>query len=114
MRKLYNMRPDKQNKNAPNKDAFFVEKLNDISYGKPSAGLTPLKASQSFNPTNIRTNIEETKNRLSDLAEKWKGINSVKGFLTDLWDALGVLESNSGQSMVETLVDMLHSRLLKV
>jgi hypothetical protein len=91
------MRPDKQNKNAPNKDAFFVEKLNDISYGKPSAGLTPLKASQSFNPTNIRTNIEETKNRLSDLAEKWKGVNSVKGFLTDLWDALGVLESNSGQ-----------------
>jgi hypothetical protein len=91
------MRPDKQNKNAPNKDAFFVEKLNDISYGKPSAGLTPLKASQSFNPANIRTNIEETKNRLSDLAEKWKGVNSVKGFLTDLWDALGVLESNSGQ-----------------
>jgi hypothetical protein len=68
----------------------MTKKLDNISYGKPSAGPNPLKASQSSNVAKIRTDVEETKFRLKNLAKKWKGINSVKGFLTDLWIAIGV------------------------
>ena len=66
------------------------KKLDNISHGKPSAELNSLKASQSSNSANVRTDIEETKHKLNTLAEKWKGVNSVKGFLTDLWIALGI------------------------
>lgn len=66
------------------------KKSNNISHGKPSAGLNPLNASQPSDSAKIRTDVEETKSRLIALAEKWKGVNSVYGFLTDLWQALGI------------------------
>lgn len=66
------------------------KKSDNISHGKPSAGLNPLNASQPSDSANIRTDVEETKSRLIALAEKWKGVNSVYGFLTDLWQALGI------------------------
>ena len=66
------------------------KKSDNISHGKPSAGLNPLKASQPSDSAKVRTDIEETKSRLTALAEKWKGVNSVYGFLTDLWKALGI------------------------
>ena len=73
------------------------DKLDNISYGKPSAGLNPLKASQSSSAANIRTDIEETKSRLKILAERWRGINSVRGFLTELWFAMGLPTTNDSQ-----------------
>lgn len=66
------------------------KKSDNISHGKPSAGLNPLNASQPSDSAKIRTDVEETKSRLIALAEKWKGVNSVYGFLTDLWQALGI------------------------
>ena len=66
------------------------KKSDNISHGKPSAGLNPLKASQSSDDAKLRTDIEETKSRLKALAEEWMGVNSVRGFLTDLWLALGI------------------------
>ena len=59
------------------------KKTDNISHGKPSAGLNPLKASQLSDSAKIRTDIEETKFRLKEIAEKWKGINTVHGFLKD-------------------------------
>ena len=73
------------------------KKSDNISHGKPSAGLNPLKASQSSDIAKIRTNVEETKKQLKDLADKWSGINSVRGFLTELWKALGVAGKSKGQ-----------------
>ncbi len=68
-----------------------MNKLSDnISHGKPSAGLNPLKASQLSDAANIQTSTEEAKERLKTLAERWKGINDVKGFLKDIWWALGI------------------------
>ena len=72
-------------------------KSDNISHGKPSAGLNPLKASQSSDFAKVRTDIEETKFRLKELANKWMGINSVRGFLTDLWDALGMTVPSTAQ-----------------
>lgn len=66
------------------------KKSDNISHGKPSAGLNPLNASQPSDSAKIRTDVEETKSRLIALAEKWKGVNSVYVFLTDLWQALGI------------------------
>ena len=66
------------------------KKSDNISHGKPSAGLNPLKASQSSDSAKIRTDIEETKFRLKKLADKWTGVNTVHGFLTDLWIALRI------------------------
>lgn len=73
------------------------KKLDNISHGKPSAEPSSLKASQSSNSANIRTDVEETKQKLNVLAEKWKGVNSVKGFLTELWAALGIDAPTKGQ-----------------
>lgn len=53
------------------------KKSDNISHGKPSAGLNPLNASQPSDSAKIRTDVEETKSRLIALAEKWKGVNSV-------------------------------------
>ena len=74
-----------------------MKKLDNISHGKPSAGLNPLKASQSSDSAKVRTDIEETKSRLKDLANNWRGINSVRGFLTDLWEALGMIVPTTAQ-----------------
>lgn len=71
--------------------------MDNISHGKPSAEPSSLKASQSSNSANIRTDVEETKQKLNVLAEKWKGVNSVKGFLTELWAALGIDAPTKGQ-----------------
>lgn len=73
------------------------KKSDNISHGKPSAGLNPLKASQSSDFAKVRTDIEETKSRLKDLANNWRGINSVRGFLTDLWEALGMIVPTTAQ-----------------
>ena len=73
------------------------KKSDNISHGKPSAGLNPLKASQPSDSAKVRTDIEETKFSLTALAEKWKGVNSVFGFLTDLWQALGIAETTPSQ-----------------
>lgn len=68
-----------------------MNRLSDnISHGKPSAGLNPLMASQSSDTTNIQNSTEEAKERLRTLVEKWKGVNDVKGFLKDIWWALGI------------------------
>ena len=37
------------------------KKSDNISHGKPSAGLNPLKASQPSDSAKIRTDVEETK-----------------------------------------------------
>lgn len=75
-----------------------MSKLSDnISHGKPSAGLNPLIASQSSDTTNIQSSTEEAKERLKNLAEKWKGINDVKGFLKDIWWALGIQNNGKQQ-----------------
>ncbi|MBO4434392.1 MAG: hypothetical protein J5769_02935 [Bacteroidales bacterium] len=66
------------------------KKSDNISHGKPSAGINPLKASQSSDSAKVRTKVEITKNKLRNLGEKWKGVNSVYGFLSDLWSALGM------------------------
>ena len=73
------------------------KKLDNISHGNPSAEPSSLKSSQSSNSANIRTDVEETKQKLNVLAEKWKGVNSVKGFLTELWAALGIDAPTKGQ-----------------
>lgn len=73
------------------------KKSDNISHGKPSAGLNPLKASQPSDSAKIRTDVEETKSRLTALAEKWKGVNSVYGFLTDLWAALRIVAPDKKQ-----------------
>ena len=74
-----------------------MEKSDNISHGKPSAGLNPLKASQSSDSAKISTNVEITKTKLKDLADKWKGINSVCGFLTELWITLGIAVTKKGR-----------------
>ena len=74
-----------------------MKKSDNISYGKPSAGLNPLKASQSSDIAKLRTDIEETKSRLAVLAEKWRDVNKVYGFLTELWHALGIDARSSQQ-----------------
>ena len=75
----------------------YKKKLDNISYGKPVRGTTPLIASQLSNAAKIRTDIEETKQKLLNLALKWIGVNSVYGFLSDLWVALGMDSSESQQ-----------------
>ncbi|MBR5925527.1 MAG: hypothetical protein IKZ60_08685 [Bacteroidales bacterium] len=75
----------------------YKKKLDNISYGKPVRGTNPLKASQLSNAAKLRTDIEETKQKLNNLAIKWMGINSVYGFLTDLWIALGMSNQDSEQ-----------------
>lgn len=77
---------DKQNK-----------KLGDISHGITVRRNNPLIAYQSPNAANIRKDVEETKYKLKNLAKKYEGVNQVKGFLTDLWDALGVAATAKGQ-----------------
>ena len=82
------------------------KKSDNISHGKPSAGLNPLNASQPSDPAKIRTDVEETKSRLIALAEKWKGVNSVYGFLTDLWQALGIAVLDATQQKEGIQADM--------
>jgi len=59
------------------------KKLDGISHGKTVRSTTPLKASQPSNGTNIRKDIEPTKENLRNLAERWKGVNQVHGFLSE-------------------------------
>ena len=73
------------------------KKLDGISHGKTVRRTTPLKASQPSNGTNIRKDIEPTKENLRNLAERWKGVNQVHGFLSELWNALGIASSNGKQ-----------------
>lgn len=70
--------------------------MDNISHGKPSAGLNPLIASQLSSSAKIRTDVEETKSRLINLSKKWMGVNKVDGFLSDLWKALAI-ETTQGK-----------------
>jgi hypothetical protein len=47
-------------------------------------------ASSPFDSAKLVRNTETAKQNLKNLAEKYKGINNVEGFLTDLWVALGL------------------------
>ena len=47
-------------------------------------------ASSPFDSAKILRNTETAKQNLKNLAEKYKGINNVEGFLNDLWLALGI------------------------
>ena len=47
-------------------------------------------ASSPFDSAKILRNTETAKQNLKNLAEKYKGINNVEGFLNDLWLALGL------------------------
>lgn len=71
------------------------KKLSGISHGKPVRRTTPLKAYQPLNETKIRTDIESTKQKLFQLANKVKGYNQVEGFLNLLWEALGIGGKNN-------------------
>lgn len=60
------------------------KKLDGISHGKTVRRTTPLKASQPSNAAKVRKDIEPTKQKLRNLADRWKGVNKVRGFLTEL------------------------------
>jgi len=47
-------------------------------------------ASSPFDSAKVVRNTETAKQNLEKLAEKYKGINNVEGFLNDLWLALGL------------------------
>lgn len=47
-------------------------------------------ASSPFDSAKVVRNTETAKRNLEKLAEKYKGINNVEGFLNDLWLALGL------------------------
>ena len=53
-------------------------------------------ASSPFDSAKLVRNTETAKQNLKNLAEKYKGINNVEGFLTDLWVALG-LQNQGGK-----------------
>ena len=74
-----------------------IKKLNGISHGKTVRRTTPLIASQPSNVAKIRKDVETTKQKLKNLAERWKGVNQVRGFLTELWSALGVNTTTQNQ-----------------
>jgi hypothetical protein len=73
------------------------KKLDGISHGKTVRRTTPLKASQPSNAAKVRKDIEPTKEKLRNLADRWKGVNKVRGFLTELWKALGIDMTNNSQ-----------------
>lgn len=73
------------------------KKLDGISHGKTVRRTTPLKASQPSNAAKVRKDIEPTKQKLRNLADRWKGVNKVRGFLTELWKALGIDMTNNSQ-----------------
>ena len=57
------------------------KKSDNISHGKPSAGLNPLKASQPSDTAKIRTDVEETKSRLTALTENGRELIVCMDFL---------------------------------
>ena len=73
------------------------KKLDGISHGKTVRRTTPLKASQPSNAAKVRKDIEPTKEKLRNLADRWKGVNKVRGFLTELWKALGIDMADNSQ-----------------
>lgn len=73
------------------------KKSNNIPHGNPSSRPNPLKTFQPSNSAKIRTDVEETIARLNALAKKWEGVNSVRGFLKDLWAALGIAAYDPSQ-----------------
>jgi hypothetical protein len=73
------------------------KKLDGISHCKTVRRTTPLKASQPSNAAKVRKDIEPTKEKLRNLADRWKGVNKVRGFLTELWKALGIDMTNNSQ-----------------
>lgn len=73
------------------------KKLDGISHGKAVRRTTPLIASQPSNNTNVYKDIETTKLKLRNLAERWIGVNKIKGFLTELWETLGINKVDNKQ-----------------
>lgn len=73
------------------------KKLDGISHGKTVRRTTPLIASQPSNNAKIRKDIEPTKQKLIKLAKRWEGVNKVRGFLSELWDALGIYTPDKNQ-----------------
>mgnify|MGYP003292531577 CR=1 FL=1 len=67
-----------------------------MSYPKRPRRTKSTCASSPSDSAKVIRNIEVTKQRLEQLAEKYKGINVVDGFLTDLWYALGI-QNQGGQ-----------------
>lgn len=55
------------------------KKLDGISHGKAVRRTTPLIASQPSNNTYVYKDIETTKLKLKNLAERWVGVNKIRG-----------------------------------
>ena len=73
------------------------KKLDGISHGKAVRRTTPLIASQPSNNTNVYKDIETTKSKLRNLANRWMGVNKIRGFLTELWETLGINKVDNKQ-----------------
>lgn len=73
---------------------IIIEEIKNVK-GRKSHPKGPRRtestcASSSFDAPKVIRNIETAKHNLELLAKKYKGINNVQGFLTDLWIALGI------------------------
>ena len=61
-----------------------------MSYPKRPCRTKSTCASSPLDDAKIVRNTEIAKQNLRILAEKYVGVNDVRGFLTDLWEALGI------------------------
>ena len=72
------------------------KKIGRLSLGKSPRRNQSTTALQSSDGAKVQQNIDICKENLKNLANKWKNVNDVRGFLTDLWSALKMSGDGKG------------------
>lgn len=72
------------------------KKIGRLSLGKSPRRNQSTTALQSSDDAKVQQNIDICKENLKNLANKWKNVNDVQGFLTDLWSALKMSDDGKG------------------